>query len=81
MATWFFVALPIGHSLSVLCMMGSQGPGVMVKGEVSDGLTSLCGDGFGPGGMGCNVALFPKKQAISNSGRPCPIYHTRQVAK
>ena len=34
----------------------------MVKGEVSDGLTSLCGDGFGPGGMGCNVVSFPKKE-------------------
>ena len=62
-------------------MMGSQGFGAMAKGEVDDGLTSLCGVGLGPGGMGCKVAAFPKKRAMSNSGRPCPIYHTRQVAK
>ena len=65
----------------MLCMMGSQGSGVMAKGEVGDGLTSLYAVGLGPGGMGCNVAESLKKRAMSNSARPRPTYQTRQVVK
>ena len=54
----------------MLCMIGSQGSGVMAKGEVGDGQTSLCGVGLGLGGVGCNVPAFPKKRAMSNSARP-----------
>ena len=50
--------------------MANQGFGVRAKGEVGDGLTSLCGVGLGPGGVGCNVAVFVKKRAMSNSARP-----------